>query len=75
MENSKSAPTSPSATEIRDDKAGGSGAAPAHDVVPLARTVIPFSRGNYPRPQSGQGNDRSTAANSDKDDDPGPSAA
>lgn len=75
MENSKSAPTSPSATEIREDKAGSSGAAPAHDVVPLSRTVIPFSRGNYPRPQSGLGNDRSDAASSGKDDDPGPRAA
>lgn len=75
MENSKSTPTSPLATEIRDDKAGGRGASPAPNVVPMARTVIPFSRGNYPKPQSGLGNNRSDAASTDKDDDPEPSAA
>lgn len=75
MENSKSTPTSPSATEVRDDKAGGSGASPAPNVVPLARTVIPFSRGNYPKPESGLGNNRPDAASTDKDDDPGPRAA
>lgn len=75
MDTSKSDPTSPFAAEAHDNRSDGSGATPAHSVVPLARTVIPFSRGNYSRPQSGLGNNRSDAANPDKDDDPGPSAA
>lgn len=75
MENSKSTPASPLATQVSDDKAGGSGPSPAPNVVPLARTVIPFSRGNYPKPQSGLGSNRFDAASTDKDDDPGPRAA
>lgn len=75
MDTSKPDPTPTLATGPRDVCEGERVAQTAHNVVPLVRTVIPFSRRNYSRPQSGPGDNRSDAARLGEDDDLPPSAA
>lgn len=75
METSNSEPTARRAAGTPDVTDGVSVAAPAQNVIPLTRTVIPFARTNYPRPISGPGSGRTDAAPTGEDDDPGPRAA
>ena len=48
---------------------------PLHDVAPRSRTVLPFSRRNYPYSPSSAKSENDLLLPPEVEDDPGPSAA